>query len=454
MRVKIFARSLRPTRLMALLMLVLIVGLVISQPAQMQRAASQSDGHRAVIENQGVEEYLPGQVIVQLNPGFDIDTVAPMFGLDPNPIASLDLPDDEAGTVTSYLLRILDSSTVEDKVAQLSADTLRVLFAEPHYIHEAPEASRPTWSVGDSYGVVAAGRKTYNGQWARRNVRLDEAHQVTRGMSTGPNPTPVVVAVLDTGIDMNHPLFAGRLVPGHDFVDGDDDPSEEGNPQAGPFGHGTHVAGVIAMVAPDAKIMPLRVLGVDGRGTAFTLAAAVKYAVDNGADVVNMSISTPKEMKVVGDTFYHVLEGPEVAPAGSMPGAVAVVAAGNSGTTAKQYPAGVADTGRPGREVLAVAAGDSTNLLTIFSTRGSWVSVMAPGFRITSTVPYNRYANWSGTSMAAPLVAGEVALLRAINSSAEPDDVVDHVEQYALPSGLGQPPRIDIMRALSFAIND
>ncbi len=451
MRVNNFARSFLPTRLIALLTLVLAIGLVIGQPARMQESAVQAGNH-AAIENQGNEEYLPGQVIVQLKPGFDIATVAPMFGLDPNPIARLEL-DDDGAVVTSYLLRILDTSTVEEKVAQLTADTLRILFAEPHYIHGAPEASRPTWSVGDAYSMVAAGRKTYNGQWARTTVRLSEAHQVTRGTTTGPNPSPVVVAVLDTGIDMNHPMFAGRLVPGYDFVDGDNDPSEEGNPLVGPFGHGTHVAGIIAMVAPEAKIMPLRVLGINGRGTAFTLAAAVKYALDNGADVVNLSISTQREMKIVGDVFYHELDGPDDAPAGSTPGAVAVVAAGNTGLALKQYPAGVTDTGRPGREVLAVAASDQGNLLTTFSTRGSWVSVMAPGLRITSPVPYNRYANWSGTSMAAPIVAGEVALVRAVNPSAEPKDIVVHIKQQTTAVA-GQRPLIDIMRAVSVPIVD
>jgi hypothetical protein len=438
-------------RTLSFLLLALAIGLIAVPPALMQESSPRS---AQLLGGDGSEEYIDGQIIVQLQPGFQIATVATMYGLDPNPIGALTLSADPPEVpVTNYLLRIVDGSTVTQKVAQMAPDTLRILIVEPHYIHSAPEAARPSWSVGDSYSPVAAGRKMYNGQWSRRTIKLDEAHQISRGATTANPPVPVVIAVLDTGIDLSHPMFAGRLVPGYDFVDGDDNPSEAGRPEIGPFGHGTHVAGIIAMVAPEAKIMPIRVLGTNGRGTAFTLALGVKFAVDHGADVINMSVSTPNEMEIVQDVFYHELEGPEDFPPGSMPGAVAVVAAGNSGLSVKQYPAGVVDTGRPGREVLAVAASDWNDLLTSFSTRGNWVSVMAPGERITSPVPYNHYANWSGTSMAAPLVAGEVALIRAVNPNAEPKDVVSHVKSFAVQVA-GQRPRIDVLRALTNPVND
>jgi hypothetical protein len=322
-----FLRNIGRLRALSFLLLALAIGLVAVPPALMQENSSRSE--RLLGGDDGAEEYIDGQVIVQLKPGFQIATVATMYGLDPNPIGALTVDDDPP--VTNYLMHIVDGSTVPQKVAQMAPDTLRILIVEPHFIHSAPEAARPSWSVGDSYSPVAAGRKTYNGQWSRTTIKLEEAHQISRGATTANPPVPVVVAVLDTGIDLSHPMFAGRLVPGYDFVDGDDNPSEEGRPEIGPFGHGTHVAGIIAMVAPAAKIMPIRVLGTNGRGTAFTLALGVKFAVEHGADVINMSVSTPNEMEVVQDVFYHELEGPEDFPPGSMPGAVAVVAAGNSG---------------------------------------------------------------------------------------------------------------------------
>ena len=439
--------SITLTRLVALVALVLAIGLVAIQPARMEEGSDTQSRITYLLE----EPYVPNQVIVALTPGFDIAMVAAMYGLNPVPVS-------QTGAIPpSYLMQITDGSTVEQKVAQLSADTLRIEFAEPNFTLSAPEAARPTWSVGDSYGMVPAGRKAYNGQWAIGKVRLAEAHQVTRGTAmVNGQPTPVVVAVLDTGIDFNHPAFAGRLVPGYDFIGQDNDPSEEGNPQIGPYGHGTHVAGIIAMVAPEAKIMPLRVLNVQGRTNSFIVARAVEYAVAHGAKVLNLSFSTANETHAIQKSFYDYLEGEDDDDGGDLPlnGAVAVVAAGNTGTTTFQYPAAIAYLeDRDGREVLPVAASNSTDVLSTFSSRGQWVFVMAPGERITSTVPYNRYGNWSGTSMAAPVVAGTVALVRAVNPLAEPEDVRDHVRSRAV-SIPGQMRRLDAMNAVSLPVDD
>ena len=108
-------------------------------------------------------------------------------------------------------------------------------------------------------------------------IQLSLAHQINRG--TGPNG-PVKVAVLDTGVDTNHVALAGRLLPGWDFVDDDADPSEVGDQQTGPYGHGTHVAGLIALVAPEAKIIPIRVLDRYGVGNIWVLAEALAFAID------------------------------------------------------------------------------------------------------------------------------------------------------------------------------
>ncbi len=434
--------SITLTRLVALVSLVLAIGLVASQPARMQDGSETQSRTAYLLE----EPYVANQVIVALNPGFDIAMVAAMYGLNPVPVSQTGL------APVTYLMQIADGATVEQKVAQLSADTLRIDFAEPNFRLSAPEAARPTWSVGDSYSPVAAGRKSYNAQWARGAIRLNEAQQVTRGTAiVNGQPTPIVVAVLDTGIDFNHPAFAGRLVQGYDFIGRDNDPSEEGNPQIGPYGHGTHVAGIIAMVAPEAKIMPLRVLNVQGRTDAFIVAEAVEYAVAHGAKVLNLSLSTTNVTQAIHKAFYDYLEGEDEERGGLIPlnGAVAVVAAGNSGTTAMEFPAAVSQIHeRSGREVIAVAASNSNDILSIFSTRGSWVAVMAPGERIVSTVAYNHYGNWSGTSMAAPVVAGTIALVRAVNPLAEPEDVKNHVRNRAVFIS-GQMRRLDAMNAVS-----
>jgi thermitase len=436
--------SITLTRLIAMLALVLaIIGLVAIQPARMQEGSLAQSRTSYLLE----EAYVPNQVIVALNPGFDIATVAAMYGLNPVPISQTGL------APITYLMQIADGSTVEQKVAQLSADTLRIDFAEPNFRLSAPEAARPSWTVGDSYSPVMAGRKSVNAQWARGTIRLAEAHQITRGTAmVNGQPTPVVVAVLDTGIDFNHPAFAGRLVQGYDFIGRDNDPSEEGNPQIGPYGHGTHVAGIIAMVAPEAKIMPLRVLNVQGRTDAFIVAEAVEYAVAHGAKVLNLSLSTQHVTQAIHKSFYDYLEGEDDdADGGTIPlnGAVAVVAAGNSGTTAMEFPAAVSQIHeRSGREVIPIAASNYNDVLSIFSTRGSWVAMMSPGERIISPVPYNHYGNWSGTSMAAPFVAGTIALVRAVNPLAEPEDVKNHVRNRAVLIP-GQMRRLDAMNAVS-----
>ena len=144
-----------------------------------------------------------------------------------------------------------------------------------------------------SHGRVGGSSKGYGSQWFPDLIRLNQAHS----LSTGQN---VIVAVLDTGIDLTHPAFAGRLVPGYDFVDDDNDPSEEGVLHQNPaFGHGTHVAGIIHLTAPDAKIMPLRILDENGEGQLWRVKDAIVWAAHHLPKgkrlVVNMSFAYPRE---------------------------------------------------------------------------------------------------------------------------------------------------------------
>ena len=134
----------------------------------------------------------------------------------------------------------------------------------------------------------------------RSRINLDAAQAVNRGQN-------IKVAVIDTGIDAQHPLFAGKLLPGFDFVDRDMDPSEVGTPHLGAYGHGTHVAGIIAMVAPEAKIIPIRILDQDGVGDIWRLANALIYAAnpdgdnstDDGADIINLSLGTTQQAPLI-----------------------------------------------------------------------------------------------------------------------------------------------------------
>jgi subtilisin family serine protease len=301
-----------------------------------------------------------------------------------------------------------------------------VVYAEPNYLGEVPEGVyKSSWSRGDD-------ENGYMRQWAPDTIRLPEAHTISRGAG-------VTVAILDTGVDLSHPTLAGRLVQGFDFVDLDADPSEEGMyGQDVAYGHGTHVAGLVALAAPDAKIMPLRILNPDGTGNSWLLAQAIRYAIDYRVGVINLSYSVQHRSLLVDDLLSIVTS--------LRPGAVVAASAGNSGGSDPEYPAAEHVPG-----MLSVAASSMSDHLADFSTRGAWVKVAAPGARIVSSVPLDSgsaYATWSGTSMAAPLAAGTAALVRAAQPNLTPAEVVQQIMATSATIGGPVPYRIDAAAAL------
>jgi len=382
-----------------------------------------------VIHAEEQAAFLTGEVVVKLFQASDLAAVAAAHGVDPRPI-------DQFGTRAIYRLRIVDGSSPPEKVVELMNDA-RVHYAEPNYVGQTPEGrQRVSWSKGGDAG-------TYAEQWAPATIRLPEAQTVTRGAG-------VTVAVLDTGVDATHPVLAGKTMAGYDFVDMDTDPAEVGTAglNAG-FGHGTHVAGLVALVAPDATIMPLRVLDPDGLGNIWVLAEALKYAIDpdgnpatdDGADVINLSLSTTRRTNLLAELVAAVActeepsggdgeaagedgeagESEECEATGGQ-GALVAAAAGNSSAWTPEYPAGEGVAGS-----VAVGASTETDELVSFSNRGDWVTVLAPGEQIISSVPGGGYGVWSGTSMATPLVAGEAALIRAVNPAQTAMDVANTV---------------------------
>ncbi len=341
------------------------------------------------------QNYAASDVLLRLKPGGNLVAVARSHHLKLDPTKS------QLDANPIYRMVIEDGTSPTSKAAELLTDA-QVEYAEPNYLTALPEArQRSSWVVGESDNS-----DSYATQWAPQKMRLPEAHMRTRGASA-------IIAVLDTGIDATHPAFQGRLVSGFDFVGEDSDPTEEGVYGIdSAFGHGTHVAGLVALAAPDARIMPLRTLSVDGTGTIWDQARALRYAIKNGANVISLSWSFSVRSKVLDDVLAEITCANAIDSAcrrSKQPGAVVVAAAGNSGTSVAEYPAADAMTG-----VIAVSASTEADTLASFSTYGSWVNVAAPGERIISTVPGGGYASWSGTSMATPLSAGTVALVRDI----------------------------------------
>lgn len=352
------------------------------------------------------DEFVPAQVVVKLDlaAGVSIDVINAAYGT-----TTLDTFLASAGI---YLLQVAPGQDVESTV-DLMQDDPRLIYVEPNFISEMPEGDpSETWAWG-GYDP-----QPYLGQYASEMLNLAEAHVVTLGAG-------VKVAVLDTGAQFGHPRLAARLTTdGYDFVEDDALPADtfngadddgDGLIDEG-AGHGTHVAGIINLVAPAADIMPLRVLDSDGRGNYYVIAEAIQYAAANGADVINLSLGAAASSALMVDILNVTAEA----------GVVVVAASGNLNSSSQQYPAAH-------DHVLAVTAIGPTFARSYFANYGPWINIAAPGESITSTFPIDGYAQWSGTSMATPFVAGQTALLRAVFPSAAPPNIASMIATTAHP---------------------
>jgi type VII secretion-associated serine protease mycosin len=250
-------------------------------------------------------------------------------------------------------------------------------------------------------------------QWALDRLRAEDTWATQVG-------TGVTVAVVDSGVDKTHPDLAGQVLPGTDFV-------APGDGSADGHGHGTHVGGIIAAVAnngigvaglsPGVKLLPVRVLDNTGAGWSSDTAAGIVWAVDHGAQVINLSLGGPSPTTVGQQAVDYAVAH----------GVVVVAAAGNGRATGNQvnYPAAYAG-------VVGVAATDRTDATASFSNTGAYVDIAAPGVGIASTYPGGGYANMSGTSMATPYAAAAAALVKSANPSLGSDAVTAVLEQSAL----------------------
>jgi thermitase len=340
------------------------------------------------------DDHVVNQVIVRLADGVLSTTVASQYGL--LPLQTL---------LASGNIHLMQTNEDEESnvLDQLRADSGKVIWAELNFAGGIPEGhGYKTWHWGGD------DPSAYINQGAFAQVNL-----------TGQSPwqgTGVIIAVLDTGVDLAHPALQGRLLAGHDMVDDDAVPNDDGDGVG--WGHGTHVTGILAKIAPQSQILPVRVLDTDGRGNIFTLAYAIEWAVAQGADVINLSLGAEGDSRILHDTIQRVLDQ----------GVIVVAAAGNSNTSTPQYPATY-----PG--VIAVTAVDGANQKADFANYGAqWVDMAAPGVGITSTMvgPLGSgYASWSGTSMSAPFVSGAVALLRQALPSASPAEIAERFTSHS-----------------------
>ena len=268
------------------------------------------------------------------------------------------------------------------------------LFAVPLHAEDgaSPDADAMAWTPTSEYNAAAG--------WSHRNIKDKAAYDL--GLFGG----GVKVGVVDTGILLSHSEFAGRIAKSYSYVTG----NTTGNDDQG---HGTHVAGIIAAaangvgsmgVAPQAQLVNVKVLNSAGSGSTATVLKGVNYAIGQGAKIVNLSIGWSSSSTADVTELKKSVES----------GALMVIAAGNNGGENPLWPARYAkDTWAKG-QIIAVGAVDSSNKITSWSNKAGDAKayyMVAPGQSIYSTYKTGGYAYMSGTSMAAPQVAGAAALL-------------------------------------------
>ncbi len=279
-------------------------------------------------------------------------------------------------------------------------------FAEPNYVftQQGPTAlsSVPNDEFFEPY------------QWNLEQIEMSDGWDLSGG-------DDVTIAILDTGVDPNHQDLGEKLLTGFNAFDDSSDHSDA-------HGHGTHVAGVaaaltnnvtgIAGVSWNSKILPVKVLNDNGEGSSYEVAKGIYWAVDNGADVINMSLGDYYHADVLQEAIRYAYDND----------VVLIAASGNDNVEDPMYPAQY-------EEVLTVASVDETRNRSFFSNYGQHIDVAAPGSHIPSLFPNNQYTVMSGTSMAAPHVAGLAGLIRAMRPDLSNEQVYEVIRTTARDLG-------------------
>ena len=352
-----------------------------------------------VIATSDGAEIIPGEVIVQLRPGQGVDRIGArgMRILSELGAAERDVP---APVVVST-----EGRSVDQAIAELSADPA-VEIVEPNYRVE----------LADEGTVTAVNDPLTANQYSLDRMRVRQAWTRETGASS-------VIAVLDTGAQLNHPDLAGRLVAGRDIVNNDSNPSDDN-------GHGTWVSGIIVGKANDGygiagiswsdKVMPVKIMNGQGSGTTADLIDGINWAADHGADVINMSVGGFPWSQLVQNAVDDAWDA----------GAVLVGAAGNNNRRENYYPASF-------NNVVSVSATQVQDEFSHWSSWGPKVDVSAPGSSVLTTncyaCTYADHDSWghhtyiSGTSFATPNTAGVVALIRAKYPNYTPSQVVNRL---------------------------
>jgi thermitase len=329
---------------------------------------------------------------------------------------------------STYVFR---SEAMEAKQLMSYFEKWNVAYSEPHFLYLTNE-NTPSPTINAPNDLLYS-----KYQW---NLPIIETEV---GWGVGKGSENVIVAVVDTGADLNHPDLQGRLQTGYNVI----------NPASSPMddvGHGTHVAGIISALVNNGEgvagmtwynpVMPVKVLDETGAGNTYNVAQGIIWAADHGARVINMSLGNYADANFLHDAIKYAFNKD----------IVLIAASGNDNSEQPGYPAAYP-------EVLAVAASDNAKQKATFSNFGDYIGVTAPGVNIPSTYPHNQYAALSGTSMASPHVTALAALIRSTNPKLKNTEVMEIMRKTA--EDLGTPGRdkyfgygqIDVNRALQAA---
>lgn len=338
------------------------------------------------------------------------------------------------------VIKIPAGVSEQDYIKKLSADP-SVEYVEPDYIRKIA-LSDESYSENTNFdlknyllknspfdklkSVVSAqsAQNFFNDpdiklQYGLENINAEKAWAYSTGTDK------VIVAVVDTGVDLAHPDLQNNLMNGYSTVNGITTPQDDN-------GHGTHVSGIISAIsnnniggvglAPKCKIMPVKVLSAKGEGNDSDITEGIIWAVDHGANIINLSLGGTGAGKTLENAMTYAYNS----------NVLVIAAMGNNGENLKTYPAGY-------KNIIAVGATDIKNKAVPFSNFGEWISVSAPGLKIYSTFPtqkvelsrYNlspNYAVLSGTSMSVPFVAGLAGLIMSKNPGIKRAEVRKRIE--------------------------
>lgn len=294
---------------------------------------------------------------------------------------------------------------VDALIAELESDS-DVEFIERDGLAKAAFVPNDPWLVSGK-------------QWHLARVQAPLAWNVSVGN--------VTVAILDSGVNRTHPDLASRVLPGYDFLENDNDPSDDN-------GHGTAVAGVVAAagnngigvagLAFGCSILPVKIADSAGIAAYSDIASGIKYAVDRGARVINISMAGDSSSKTLQNAIDYAWAK----------NVLVVAAAGNNSSATPLYPAAC-------EHVTAVSATDLYDTMAAFSSFGAHIKVSAPGENIWTTQqdPFQLYGSWRGTSFASPVVAGIAALALSVSPRLTPADVAAILQNTAEDKGAPGP---------------